>query len=66
MIDVMQIGTTGWLLIATGLAFLCAVFACWVFSLQLCMAYFGEEVPSYWGCVGVKLKMIAAIAATGM
>ena len=64
MIDAIQIGTTGWLLIATGLAFLCAVFACWVFSLQLCMAYFGEEIPSYWGCVGLKLKMIAAIAAT--
>ncbi|PAY20892.1 hypothetical protein CKO51_03900 [Rhodopirellula sp. SM50] len=59
-----QIGATGWFLVATGLAFLAAVFACWVFSLQLCMAYFGEEIPSYWGCVGVKLKMIAAIAAT--
>ncbi|WP_182864636.1 hypothetical protein [Stieleria mannarensis] len=64
MMDAIQIGSTGWILIAGALAFLVTVLACWVFSLQMCMAYFGEEIPSYAGCAGLKLKMIVAIGAT--
>ncbi|MCA9138173.1 MAG: hypothetical protein KDB00_15485 [Planctomycetales bacterium] len=59
-----QIATAGWVLIAVALSFALTVFACSVFSLQMCMAYFGEEIPSYLGCAGLKLKLVVAVSAT--
>lgn len=63
MIDVIGVSASGWVLLAAGLSFLLVVYACSVFSLQMCMTYFGEEMPSYLNCAGLKLKIIVAAAA---
>lgn len=59
-----QLAAAGWILLAVTIAVLLASFACSVFSLQMCMAYFGEELPTYLGCVGLKLKIVVAVSAT--
>ena len=64
VLDAIQFGPHAWGLIALAALFSFVVFACSVFSLQMCMAYFGDEIPSYLGCAGLKLKMIVAVAST--
>ena len=61
--DAFHLSSNLWVLSVAFAAYLIAVYVGSVFSLQGCMAYFGEELPTYSRVAALKLKLLVTFAA---